>query len=120
MEDDSRTKPITVRALPEQIEEWEEEAEELDYNNRSWYIISQVEAGRRQLAELRPTAEEGGEDLEGQILDAVPEDEPRAPDEIVEEIIGPIKQQTYEMLEELNERGQISFRAQEMGYIKNE
>lgn len=120
MGDDSTTKPITVRAPPEQIEEWEEEAEELDYDNRSWYIIAQVEAGRRQLAELRPTGEEDGEDLESQILDAVPEDEPRDPDEIVEEIIEPIKQQTYDTLEELNERGQISFRAQEMGYVKNE
>lgn len=83
--------------------EWiEERAEERDMN-LSEYMRLMATAGERQLVALETMADEDGRgELEADIIEQLPEEESEAIDaeELLEEILSPIRETTYEVLKQ--------------------
>ena len=109
---------IHISGPPYQFKEWREEAEREDISRSEW-IRYRVEAGRKQLADLDPQTDDttdGG--LRTTVLDSVPEGEAVATDEIVTTVLGPLEDEIYDILEELNDAGEIGYDPREGGYRK--
>lgn len=100
------------------LEEWDEEVEQLDMFRSEW-IRYQVEAGRKQLAALDPQTEDTADDgLRQTVLDAVSDDEAAPADEVVTTVLNPIEEEIYDLLEELNDDGEIGYDPRNGGYRK--
>jgi len=113
------SKSLTVTVAEHIVEEWEEEYEEMDMSSRSEYIRYHVEAGRKELSRLHPTNTSEEESLQDNVLDTIPDDEAIPPEEIVEEIVEPVRKQILdEILPQLDDRGEITFSPADGGYKK--
>lgn len=102
----------------EMKEEWDEESDQLNMS-RSEFIRSMVHAGRKQISQLNPKPEQESSNVREQVLAAIPKDEAKPVDEIVNEVVNPIEKDIQEnILPHLDENNEIRFDPQEKGYKK--
>jgi len=112
------SKHISVTVPEHILKEWEEEADEMNLT-RAAFIRIHTEAGRKELSKLSPTATDSEKTLSENVLSTIPEDEAKDPENIVEEIIEPLKKEIlHEILPELDDQDEIEFKPAEGGYTK--
>lgn len=96
--------------------EWIEDRAEERGMNLSEYMRMMATAGERQLVAIESLADEDGRgELEADIVERLPEDEADAldQDELLEEILSPIRETTYTILKQSS---QIEYSPEHEGY----
>lgn len=124
---DTETKYTTVSVSGHLLKEWDKEQEEMGYSDRSAYIRQHVQAGRKEFAQLHPSDSEQSDTLQSQILDNIPNESDAKdgnnapmPDDVVEAIIEPLKEEITREIDQLESSGRIHFKASCGGYVRNE
>ena len=114
----SETKDIHISVPEHLLEEWNAEAEQMGISRSRW-VREHTEAGRKQLAALDPrsdTDEQIAQNMTETVLDVVPEDEVMSEDKIVEEVVNPIQEEIYDILEELSDENSIRYDTRQGGF----
>ncbi|WP_435123772.1 hypothetical protein [Halobaculum sp. D14] len=124
---DTETLSTTVTISGHLLEEWDEEREEMGYSDRSSYIRQHVQAGRKEFAQLHPSDSEQSDTLQSQVLEVIPKESgvgsdnnAPTPDDVVEAIIEPLKDEITREIDQLESSGRIHFKASYGGYVRNE
>lgn len=96
-------------SVPEdQLEIWDEEAEEMDLT-RAEYIRLMIQAGRRQfpVCDTDESDESEGINIEARVLDALREHGELTWDELDAEVIGDLEQQVEQAVDDLEDEGMV-------------
>jgi hypothetical protein len=103
-----KRKRIRTSAPEEQIDQWEEEADEMGVT-RAEYMRLMIQAGRRQFPICdTETTESDGVNVEARVLNALEEHGELTWEELTETAIGDVEDKVEDTIEELDDDGKVS------------